>query len=122
MACLNFTLYLDSSFPRSLWTNDIRNLTKLCQQYAGSHFSIEIIHLANERQRAFHDGVVTTPTVLLEAESGRKQILGSMDETERFLKLLQHPACETRRESRLRTLLADLKPLTPKLSRVVRSS
>ena len=85
MACLNFTLYLDSTFPRNLWTNDIRKLTKLCQEFGGGHYSIEIVHLANERQRAFRDGVLTTPTILLEQGNGRKQILGNFQETELFL-------------------------------------
>ena len=89
MSCLNFTLYLDSTFPRNLWANDIRSLTRLCQQFEVGHYSIEIVHLAGERQRAFHDGVFTTPTILLEQEGGRKKILGNMAETEEFFSSLQ---------------------------------
>jgi len=88
MACLNFTLYLNSTFPRNLWRNDIRNLTKLCQEFAGGHYSIDILHFETERQRAFHDGVINTPTILLEQPSGRKKILGNLAETEGFLRLL----------------------------------
>jgi hypothetical protein len=88
MACLNFTLYLDSTFPRNLWTNDVRRLTKLCQEFGGGHYSIEIVHLANERRRGFHDGVFTTPSILLETTGGRKQLLGNFIETELFLKSL----------------------------------
>lgn len=87
MACLNFTLYLDSTFPRNLWRNDIRSLTKLFEQFSVGHYSIDIVHLANERQRAFHDGVVTTPTILLEQDCGRKKILGNLADTEQFLRL-----------------------------------
>ena len=88
MACLNFTLYLDSTFPRNLWRNDIRSLTKLFADFSVGHYSIEILHLANERRRAFRDGVIQTPTILLEQESGRKKILGNMAETEQFLRLV----------------------------------
>lgn len=88
MACLNFTLYLDSSFPRSIWANDVRSLTKLCQQFAGTHYSIEILNIEEEHRRAFHEGVVTTPAILFETEGGRKQLLGNFAETTKFLKLL----------------------------------
>jgi hypothetical protein len=89
MACLNFTLYLESTFPRKLWKNDIRSLTQFCQQFNVGHYSIKIVHLSEERGRAFHDGVFTTPTILLEQESGRRQILGNVAQTEEFLRNLQ---------------------------------
>ena len=91
MACLNLTLYRDSSFPRSIWTNDIRDLTRLCQHFTAGHYSIEIIELAEERQRAFRDGVSTTPTILMEMDHGGKQTLGNFAETEKFLRLRQAP-------------------------------
>lgn len=98
MACLNFTLYPNSSFPRSIWRNDIRRLTQICQRFAGGHYSIEIIHLAEDRQRAFHDGVFATPTIILEVEGGRKNILGNLVDTEKFLKSRQELAVRERPE------------------------
>jgi hypothetical protein len=88
MACLNFTLYLDSTFPRNLWKNDIRSLTRLCEQFNLENFSIEIVHLAAEPRRGFHDGVFSTPTILLEQKNGMRQILGDLANTERFLTTL----------------------------------
>src|SRR5687767_7203000 len=98
MACLNFTLYLESKFPRNLWRNDIRSLTKLCQQFNLDHYSIEIVHLADEPRRGFHDGVFSTPTILLEQESGKRRILGNVAETERFLRALQAPSAPAKVE------------------------
>ena len=95
MSCLNFTLYLNSTFPRNLWRRDIRNLTKLCEQFNLGHYSIEIVHLADEPRRGFHDGVFTTPTILLEQGDGRRQILGNLAETEQHLSLLQLSALAT---------------------------
>jgi len=89
---LNFTLYLNSSFPRSIWRNDIKSLTKLCQQIVGD-YSIEIVHLADQKRRAFHDGVFSTPTILLEQACGRRQILGDMADTERYLKVMHALNC-----------------------------
>ena len=98
MSCLNFTLYLDSTFPRNLWANDIRSLTRLCQRFEVGHYSIDIVHLATDRQRAFHDGVINTPTILLEQENGRKTILGNLAETEEFFKSLTSPPTVVPRE------------------------
>ncbi|MGZ8899385.1 MAG: hypothetical protein ACXW3Z_04750 [Limisphaerales bacterium] len=119
MACLNFTLYLDSTFPRNLWKNDIRSLTKLCQQFGGGHYSIEIVHLAKEPQRAFHDGVTNTPTILLEQASGGKQILGNFEETELFLKSLDNHALvpNPAASGSLLNLFSLLKPRTLGVSR-----
>src|SRR5215204_2380256 len=111
MSCLNFTLYLDSTFPRNLWANDIRSLTRLCQQFEVGHYSIDIVHLATDRQRAFHDGVMNTPTILLEQENGRKTILGNLAETEEFFKSFSSPAAAQPRErSSLLNFFSILKP------------
>jgi len=111
MSCLNFTLYLDSTFPRNLWANDIRSLTRLCQQFEVGHYSIDIVHLAADRQRAFHDGVINTPTILLEQENGRKTILGNLAETEEFFKSFTSPAAaQSPERSSLLNLISSLKP------------
>ena len=89
--CLNFTLYSDNRFPSTWWRNDVQNLTRMCQEFAGGHYSIEIVHMAEDQQRAFHDGVLTTPTIMLEMEGGRKQNLGNFVETKEFLKLRNSP-------------------------------
>lgn len=84
-ACLNFTLYSHAFFPWNFWRNDVRTLTKLCEEFAGGHFSIEIVQVTEERARAFRDGVIAFPTVLMELSNGRKQNLGNLAETKRFL-------------------------------------
>ena len=81
---LNLTLY--RSTPRltdwSTWfRNDIRVLSDLCREFAGGAYSIDIINHAEQCQRAFHDGVHTTPTVLVELPCGRLQNLGGLPET-----------------------------------------
>ena len=111
MSCLNFTLYLDSTFPRNLWANDIRSLTRMCQQFEVGHYSIDIVHIAADRQRAFHDGVINAPTILLEQENGRKTILGNLAETEAFFKSLTSPvAAQPRERSSLMNFLFTLRP------------
>ena len=85
-ACLNFTLYSGRRFfPWS--QNDVGRLSKICREFAGPHYSIDIIHIEEERRRAFHDGVLTTPAILLELPCGRKQMLGGFVETENFLRV-----------------------------------
>ena len=85
---LNLTLY--RSTPRltdwSTWfRNDIRDLSDLCREFAGGAYSIDIINHAEERQRAFRDGVHTTPAILVELPCGRLQNLGGLPETREFL-------------------------------------
>jgi hypothetical protein len=82
--CLNFTLYSEKRFFSWLQT-DLGRLSKLCHRLAGPHFSIEIIQMAEERQRAFHDGVMATPAILVEMPDGRRRKLGGFEETEKFL-------------------------------------
>ena len=111
MSCLNFTLYLDSTFPRNLWRNDIRSLTRLCELFDLGHYSIDIVHLTADRQRAFRDGVINAPTILLKEESGRKKILGNMAQTEEFFKSLTSTGVSQHRERpSLMNLLSILKP------------
>jgi hypothetical protein len=117
MSCQNFTLYLDSSFPRSLWKNDIRHLTKLCQRFNLDNYSIEIVHLADEPRRGFHDGVFTTPTILLEQENGRRQILGNFAETEQYLNIVQLSALATEMQtsSEVRAVATEPSGIIPQL-------
>lgn len=90
--CLNFTLYSDHRAPWNWWRNDVRKLTRLCQEFAGSHYSIDILDLAQERERAFHDGVYATPAILLELAGGRKQNLGNFAQARKFLERLKSQA------------------------------
>ncbi len=94
-ACLNFTLYSGRRWFR-WWQNDVRRLSGICREFAGPHFSIDIIHIEEERRRALHDGVRSTPAILLELPCGRKQMLGGFDETEKYLSERAH---QTRREA-----------------------
>jgi len=87
-ACLNFTLYRDNSFPSNWWRNDVRDLSRICQEFAGPHYSIDIVHFADQRPRAMLDGVVKTPAVLLERKDGTKQNLGGFKEAREYLRLM----------------------------------
>jgi hypothetical protein len=90
--CLNFTLYSEKRFLSWLQT-DLERLSKLCHKLAGPHFSIEHIKMADERQRAFHDGVIDAPAILVEMPNGRRRNLGGFEETERFLNGLDRTDC-----------------------------
>ena len=87
-ACLNFTLYCENSFPSKWWRNDVRDLSRICEEYAGDHYSIDIVHVPEERKRALHDGVVNTPAVFLERKDGRRQNLGNMKDARKYLQLM----------------------------------
>lgn len=82
--CFKFTLYCEKRFPGNWWRDDIRELSNICRELSGGAYSIEIVHLREERRRAFLDGVVTAPSVLLEGKDGRKMNLGSLEDTRRY--------------------------------------
>jgi hypothetical protein len=85
---LNFTLY-----PRRRtlpWVdNDVRRLAKLCNQFLGANFSIEIVQLAEEGRRASRDGVVAAPAILVELPCGSRHNIGGFQEAEKYLRHLQ---------------------------------
>ena len=85
---LNFTLYPGPwriSDYSTWFRNDIRDLSQLCREFIGTNYSIDIIHLADDRQGAFHRGVHTTPAVLVELPCGRLKNLGGLSEAREFL-------------------------------------
>ena len=81
----SFTLYLDDRLLSTWRPNEVGMLARLCEKFAGTDYSIEIRRVKDDRQRAFHDGVVTTPAILLELNGGRKKLLGSFAEAEKYL-------------------------------------
>jgi hypothetical protein len=82
--CLNFTLYAGTKrFPWS--ESDVSQLSKLCHRFLKSNYSIDLIWIAEERRRAFRDGVTDSPTVFLELPCGRKHNMGGFVETEKYL-------------------------------------
>ena len=107
--CLNFTLYSDHRAPWNWWRNDVRKLTRLCQEFGGGHYSIDILHLAQEPERAFHDGVYAAPAILLELAGGRRQNLGNFSQARKFLERLN--AQSSFLEERGRSLDPTLPPL-----------
>jgi len=94
-ASLNFTLY--SGTRRFPWQeNDVSGLSKLCGQFLGSNYSIDIIRTAEEPRRAFRDGVIESPTVFLELPCGRKHKIGGFVATEKYLRLNHNAVDEIR--------------------------
>ena len=74
-------------------------MSRICQEFAGKHYSIDIVHLREERKRAMHDGVISTPAVFLERADGRKQKLGNLKDARKYLQLMHsaelRPAAST---------------------------
>jgi hypothetical protein len=94
--CLNFTLYSEKRFFSWL-QSDLGRLSQLCHKLS-PHFSIELIRLAEERQRAFHDGVTVAPAILVEMPDGQRRNLGGFDQVEKFLTDLNRKTCQHNQE------------------------
>lgn len=85
VSCLNLTLYSGKRFF-SWGENDIARLSKLCREFAGARFSIDIVKIEDEPRRAFLDGVYATPSILVEKPGQRKECLGGFAEAEKYLR------------------------------------
>jgi hypothetical protein len=86
-SCINFTLYSGKRFF-SWGQNDVRQLSKLCREFAGSHHSIDIVQIEQEPRRAFQDGVFSTPSIFIELPGQRREHLGGFVEAEKYLRQL----------------------------------
>src|SRR5687768_7363561 len=81
----NFTLYSGTRFFP--WAqNDVSRLSKLCREFAGADYSIDIVRAKQEPRRAFLDGVFTTPTIFIDVPGRGKKHLGGFAETEKYLR------------------------------------
>jgi len=82
---LNFTLY-SSKRLFSFGRNDLTKLSKLCREFVGTHYSIDIVQVEQEPRRAFLEGVITTPSIMVQAPGERRMCIGGFTATEEYLK------------------------------------
>jgi len=81
---LNFTLYSGKRFFQRQ-DCDIKKLSKLCRDFVGLNYSIDIVQVEDEPRRAFLDGVSETPAIFIEVVGRRKENLGGFAAAEKYL-------------------------------------
>jgi circadian clock protein KaiB len=61
------------------------NLYAICEANLGNNYSIEVIDVIKQPERALADGIRMTPTLMKLAPSPARTIVGTLSQTERVL-------------------------------------
>jgi circadian clock protein KaiB len=76
-------LYVAGKTAKSLTA--FANLKKICEEYMGTSYSIEIIDLLENPQLATGDQILAIPTLVRKLPEPMKKIIGDLSNTERVL-------------------------------------
>lgn len=74
-----FTLYISGMNARSLQA--IKNLKKICEECLPQQYTLLVIDLARELQRAEKDQIIATPTLIRKLPLPVKKIIGDLSDT-----------------------------------------
>jgi len=66
----------------------IENLRNICDQYLSEKFSLQIIDINSERQKAVDYQIIGIPTLIKAAPGQTRTIVGDLSDTEKVLKIL----------------------------------
>lgn len=76
-------LYVAGETPRSLAA--IENLRRICADYMGARYEIEVVDLAKNPGLAREDQVLAIPTLVRQIPPPAKKIIGDLSNVERVL-------------------------------------
>lgn len=71
-------LYVANSAPNSLLA--IANLAIICDEYLHGNFTLEIIDVLDEPQRALADGILVTPSLAKLSPLPARKIVGNLSD------------------------------------------
>ncbi len=90
-------LYVTGTSTRS--TRAISNVKKICDEYLGGSYELEVIDLYQQPQLAKMQQIVAAPTLIKELPLPVRRMLGDMSKVERVLVVLglrQKPTAESK--------------------------
>jgi circadian clock protein KaiB len=76
-------LYVAGQTPNSLIAFD--NLRKICEEYLGCQYAIEVIDLLKNPQLATDHQIIAVPTLIRKLPTPVKKIIGNLSDTEKVL-------------------------------------
>ncbi len=79
-------LYVAGAAPNS--QQALANLKRLCSEYLQDHFTLEVVDVFEEPERALADGVYLTPTLLFLSVTPSARILGNLNDSAPVLRML----------------------------------
>ena len=85
-------LYVAGQTRKSL--SAIANLKIICDEHLSGRYTVEVIDLVLEPQRAAHDQIVAVPTLVRSLPPPLKRVIGNLADRERVLMGLEIAAVE----------------------------
>lgn len=79
-------LYLAGDGPNAMLAKD--NLRAICRRHLGDDRLIEIIDVSREPQRAFDDGVMYTPLVIVSQGNFERRFLGNLSKDAELIRTI----------------------------------
>jgi circadian clock protein KaiB len=83
-------LYVANWEPRSAEAST--NLKKLCEQYLGGLYKIELVDLLKHPERSREDQIVAVPTLVRRMPRPEKRVIGTLIDREKVAKALEFHA------------------------------
>lgn len=83
-------LYVAGSTPQS--TRAIKNLKAICEAHLRDRYTLTVVDLYQQRERAREAQIVVAPTLVRERPHPVRRLIGDLSQTERLLAMLELPA------------------------------
>lgn len=80
-------LYVAGQSPKSV--RAVENLRQVCEEYLAGRYTIELVDLAADPQRARSDEIIAVPTLIRKLPEPIRRIIGDLSDTEKVLIGLQ---------------------------------
>ncbi len=76
-------LFVTGTTPKSI--RAITNLRRICEEYLGGHYELDVIDLYQQPGLAEGNHIVAAPTLIKKLPAPLRRIIGDMSDTERVL-------------------------------------
>ena len=80
-------LYVAGQSPKSV--RAVENLRQVCEEYLADRYTIELVDLTENPERARSDEIIAVPTLIRKLPEPIRRIIGDLSDTEKVLIGLQ---------------------------------
>lgn len=86
-SAIRLRLFIAGNAPNS--SRAIANCRAICDEHFASGYSLDIVDLVKDPQRALADNIIVTPTLLKLWPAPEERVIGSLTDTEQVLIVLR---------------------------------
>jgi circadian clock protein KaiB len=76
-------LYISGMNPRS--QQALRNLKKVCREYLGNNYELQVIDIYQQPEMARKDQIIAMPTLLKQLPEPVRRLIGDLSQTDRII-------------------------------------